>query len=79
MAASHIFAYEIEHIQAMDKAFDAVCGRLELYTRTGDRGSELVARKIIELVMAGERNAERLTVRTLAEFGIGNDGSLWRH
>jgi hypothetical protein len=39
----------------------------------------LVALRIIELVMAGERNAERLTARTLAEFGIGNDGSLWRH
>jgi hypothetical protein len=79
MAVSHIFAYEVEHIQAMDKAFDAVCGRLELSTRTGERGSELVALKIIELVMAGERNAERLTARTLAEFGIGNDESLWRH
>jgi hypothetical protein len=79
MAVSHIFAFAVEHIQAMDKAFDAVCGRLELSTRTGDRGSELVALKIIELVMAGERNAERLTARTLAEFGIGNDGSLWRH
>ena len=76
MAVSHIFAYEVEHIQAMDKAFDAVCGRLELPTRTGDRGSELVALKIIELVMAGERNAERLTARTLAEFGIENDGSV---
>jgi hypothetical protein len=29
--------------------------------------------------MAGERNPERLTARTLAEFGIGNDGWLWRH
>jgi hypothetical protein len=79
MAVSHIFAYEVEHIQAMDKAFDAVCGRLELSTRTGERGSELVALKIIELVIAGERSAERLTARTLAEFGIENDGSLRRH
>jgi hypothetical protein len=79
MAASRVFAFEVEHIQAMEKAFDAVCGRLELSTRTEDRGSELVALRIIELVMAGERNAERLTAHTLAEFGIGNDGSLWRH
>jgi hypothetical protein len=34
---------------------------------------------IIELARAGERNADRLTARVLAEFGIENDGSLWRH
>jgi hypothetical protein len=79
MPASRNFAFEVEHIQAMDKAFDAVCGTLELSTLTGDRASELVALRIIELAMAGERNVERLTARTLAEFGIGNDGLLWRH
>jgi hypothetical protein len=55
MAASRVFAFEVEHIRAMDKAFDAVCGRLELSTRTGDRAAELVALKLIQLVMAGER------------------------
>jgi hypothetical protein len=40
---------------------------------------ELVGRKIIELAWAGERNADRLTARVLAEFGIENDGSLWPH
>jgi hypothetical protein len=35
--------------------------------------------RIIELATRGERNAERLTARVLAEFGIENDGSLWRH
>jgi hypothetical protein len=79
MPTSHNFAFEVEHIQAMDEAFNAVCGRLELSTLTGDRASELVAVTIIELAMAGERNAKRLTARTLAEFGVGNDGSLWRH
>ena len=34
---------------------------------------------IIELARAGEQNAERLTARALAEFGVGNDGSSWRH
>jgi hypothetical protein len=76
-AASRNFAFEVEHIQSMHKAFDAVCARLELSTGTGDRLTELVASRIIELAMAGEWNAERLTI--LAEFGIGNDGSLWRH
>jgi hypothetical protein len=56
-----------------------VCAKLELSTGTGDRLTELVASRIIELAMAGEWNAERLTARILAEFGIGNDGSLWRH
>jgi hypothetical protein len=56
-----------------------VCGRLELSTLTGDRASELVAVTIIELAMAGEWNAKRLTARTPAEFGVGNDGLLWRH
>jgi hypothetical protein len=77
--ASRNFAFEPEHIQAMHKAFDAVCPRLRLSTATGDRVTELVALRIIELAVAGERNAERLTARVLAEFGIGNDGSLWRH
>src|ERR1700730_14390600 len=63
MAASRVFAFEVEHIQAMEKAFDAVCGRLELSTRTEDRGSELVALRIIELVMAGGRDAGRLPAR----------------
>jgi hypothetical protein len=73
------FAFEVEHIQSMHRAFEAVCARLELSTGTGDRLTELVASRIIELAMAGEWNAERLTARTLAELGIGNDGSLWRH
>jgi hypothetical protein len=38
----------------------------------------LVGEKIIELAVTGERNADRLP-RALAEFGIENDGSLWRH
>jgi hypothetical protein len=63
----------------MHKAFGAVCASLELSTGTGDQITEAVALRIIELARAGERDANKLTVRTLAEFGIGNDGSLWRH
>jgi hypothetical protein len=63
----------------MHKAFDAVCARLELSMGTGDHVTELVGLRIIELAMAGERDANRLIARTLAEFGVGNDGSLWRH
>jgi hypothetical protein len=53
--------------------------KLELSTGTGVQVAELVARKIIELARAGEHDADRLTARVLAEFGIENDGSLWRH
>jgi hypothetical protein len=75
----HSIAFEPAHIEAMRKAFDAVCARLELSAGTEDPATKLVALKIIELARAGEQNAERLTVRALAEFGVGNDGSSWRH
>jgi hypothetical protein len=67
--ARHSFAFEPEHIEAMRKAFDAVCAKLELSTGTGDHKTELVARRIIELAIAGERDADSLTAHTLAEFG----------
>jgi hypothetical protein len=65
------FVFEAEQV--------AVYGRLELSSRAGGHASELVAQRIIELAIAGERNADRLIVRTLADFGVGNDGWLWRH
>jgi hypothetical protein len=63
----------------MHKAFDAVCVKLQLSMASEDKLTELVGEKVIELARAGERNADRLTARVLAEFGIQNDGSLWRH
>jgi hypothetical protein len=66
-------------MQAMDEAFDAVCVKLQLSMGSEDLMTELVGEKIIELARAGERNPDRLTARVLAEFGIENDGSLWRH
>jgi hypothetical protein len=63
----------------MHRAFEAVCARLQLSVGSGDRVTELVGRKIIELARAGEHDSDRLTARVLAEFGIENDGSLWRH
>jgi hypothetical protein len=77
--ASRNFAFEPAHIQAMHKAFDAVCVKLQLSMASEDKLTELVGEKVIELARAGERNADRLTARVLAEFGIQNDGSLWRH
>jgi hypothetical protein len=77
--ASRNFAFEPAHIQAMHKAFDAVCIELQLSMASDDKLTELVGEKVIELAMAGERNVETLAARVLAEFGIENDGSLWRH
>ena len=77
--APQTFAFEPEHIEAMQRAFAAVCVKLELSTGTGDQVTELVARRIIELARAGERDADRLAARVLAEFGMENDASLWRH
>ena len=63
----------------MHRAFEAVCSRLQLSVASDDKVTELVGEKIIELAVAGEHDADRLTARTLAEFGVANDGSLWRH
>jgi hypothetical protein len=63
----------------MQWAFEAVCVKLQLSMGSEDGVTELVGDKIIELATAGERNPDRLTARVLAEFGIENDGSLWRH
>jgi hypothetical protein len=62
----------------MHRAFEAVCVTLQLSMSSDDKVTELVGEKIIELAVTGERNADRLP-RALAEFGIENDGSLWRH
>jgi hypothetical protein len=73
------FDFEPAHIQAMHRAFDAVCVKLQLSMASEDKLTELVEEKVIELATAGERNVETLTARVLAEFGFENDGSLWRH
>ena len=77
--ASRNFAFEPAQFRAMHEAFDAVCVKLRLSTASEDKLTELVGEKVIELAMAGERNADRLTARVLAEFGVENDGSLWPH
>jgi hypothetical protein len=74
---SHAIAFQPKHIQSMRRAFEAACTKLP--AGAGQEVTELVALRIIELAMAGERDADRLTARVLAEFGIENDGSLWRH
>jgi transposase len=77
--APRTFAFDPEHVQAMHRAFEAVCVKLRLSTSVEDRVTELVGEKVIELARAGEHDAGRFTARVLAEFVIENDGSLWRH
>jgi hypothetical protein len=63
----------------MHRAFEAVCITLQLSITSDDKVTALIGEKIIELAVAGERDVKRFTARVLAEFGMGNDGSLWRH
>ena len=70
--------FEPNHIQAMRKAFDAVCARLELSAGREDQATELVALKIIELARAGDGNTETLTACSQSS-GLGTTGRRWRH
>jgi hypothetical protein len=74
-AASLTFAFEPELFQAVHRAFEAVCAKLQLSMGSEDRVTELVGEKIIELAQTGEHDADRLAARVLAEFGI-DDRSL---
>jgi hypothetical protein len=51
--ASRTFAFEPEQIRVMHRAFETVCAKLQLSTGAGDRVTELVALRIIELALAG--------------------------
>jgi hypothetical protein len=53
--------------------------RLESRQATCTIGHLRAELRIIELARAGEQDANMLAARTLAEFGVGNDVSLWRH
>jgi hypothetical protein len=46
--------------------FDAVCAKLHL--RKGNKMTDLVALKIVDLAKAGERDAHRLLALVLQEF-----------
>jgi hypothetical protein len=68
------FSYP-KQIEAAHAAFVAVCARLKLRAGTGDRATDLVAVKIVDLARGGECDVGRLTALTLAEFGLKDDGS----
>jgi hypothetical protein len=65
-------AFDPDTIHAMGGAFDDVCRTLAADRR--DLASRLIARKIIELARAGERDRGRLCRETLIYFGLDQSG-----
>jgi hypothetical protein len=67
MPFSRNLAFDPKHVQAMLAAFDD--GSAKLHLRKGDKLTDLVALKIVDLAKAGERDARRLLALVLREFG----------
>jgi hypothetical protein len=63
----HDAAFGPGDLAAMGAAFDQALGKLDLRDRT-DQITELVARKIISLAKAGERDPARLCEEALSTF-----------
>jgi hypothetical protein len=70
----HGLAFDPEHVQVMLTAFDDACAKLHL--RKGDKMTDLVALKIVDLAKSGERDAHRLLVLVIREFGSGSPGAI---
>ena len=60
-------SFHPESKRVMGVAFEMVCAALRLSDR-GDLANEMIARRIIELAKAGERNPDFLCERVLKEF-----------
>lgn len=58
-----------EEIRQMTAAYEKALHKLGLIDRS-DPMTELVAKKIVEVVQAGERNPARISRRALLELGI---------
>ena len=67
MSGPRFFIFQADTIQAMRRAFEEVCGTLQL-TKTGDQPRALVASRIFELAKAGEHEPARLASRVIAQF-----------
>jgi len=63
--------FDPQAINAMSTAFEAVCEALQLVTRS-DPLTEIVARKVIEVAGAGERDPER--IRDLVLLALNESG-----
>jgi hypothetical protein len=61
------FVFRAETVDAMRRAFEEVCGALQL-SRKGEEPRALVASRIFELAKSGEHDAARLASRVIAQF-----------
>jgi hypothetical protein len=59
--------FEPEHAKAMTTAFDEVCRVIGLAV-TDDPIRQLVARKIVDIGMTGERDSKRIFERAMREL-----------
>jgi hypothetical protein len=63
-------AFQPEVVRIMGAAFDTACRRLRLADRT-DPATELVAKKVVEIVQRGERDPDRVCSGVLKAFNAG--------
>jgi hypothetical protein len=60
------------HIEAMRSAFHKVCGVLQLDCTPGDARTDIIVKKIIECVKAGETDTDRLCSQVLLDVATEN-------
>jgi hypothetical protein len=66
MSRQGFFIFQAETIDAMRRAFEEVCGALQL--RKGEPPSALAAERIFQLAKDGERDPALLASRVIAQF-----------
>jgi hypothetical protein len=66
MSHQSFFIFQAETIEAMRRAFEEVCGNLQL--RKGEPSSALAAERIFQLAKEGERDPALLASRVIALF-----------
>jgi hypothetical protein len=62
------FSVDSETKRVLGVAFEMTCVALRLAGRGGDLAHEVIARRMIELAQAGERNPDALCETVLKEF-----------
>jgi|GEM_PF-1658937 len=71
------FVFEPEAIEPMVAAFKAACHSLQLFDQE-DLLTQMVARKVVEVAGAGERDPERLCDLVLLALQESDQRSAWR-
>jgi hypothetical protein len=66
MSRQGFFIFQVETIDAMRRAFEEVCGALQL--RKDEPSSALAAERILQLAKEGERDPALLASRVIAQF-----------